>query len=148
MKTFKIYSIYSTIVLVFIGLVWLMTLTSASDNVAKGRPNQYEFAADTIEEDGTTQFILNQQLKNKTGYMFQITSSVVADTVLATAYIRESAWDTESRWVNKDTISITGPGNYRVEGTTRARRLQLYIVADTTTQTGLHYVAAQTTEEF
>lgn len=134
------------ICLVLVAIVFQFTLTSS--NVVKARPNQYEWPVDTLDEDSTGTFTVTPEIKNKTGYVFQVTSTEVSGTVDALAIVRESCWDTENRWVPVDTVAITAEGSVRIEGVTRARRIQLYLLADTTAQSVQHYVAGQLTEEF
>ena len=141
MKNFKIYGI------LFV-LVGIATLFLTSANVEKARPNSYEFGVDTIAQTANGTFTIPQFIKNKTGYVFQVTAAQLSGTIGSNAIIRESCWETANRWVNVDTVAISAAGNVRIEGVTRARRLQLYILADSTTQSGQYYVAGQLTEEF
>lgn len=146
MKNLKSYGTYSFGLVLFFGLIWLVSLTSS--NVEKARPNQYEFAVDTIAQTANGTFTIPQFIKNKTGYVFQVTAAQLSGTIGSSAIIRESCWETANRWVNVDTVAISAAGNVRIEGVTRARRLQVYILADSTTQSGQYYVAGQLTEEF
>lgn len=146
MKNLKAYGIYSLVLALLLGLGAVLSLTSA--NVEKSRPNGYEFSVDTIAQSATGTFEIDQLIKNKTGLFYQITATVSSGTADAMAILQYSAWDTESRWVNIDTATISAAGNYYLEAVTRAKRARLYIVADTTTQSVIYNVAATTTEEF
>jgi len=135
----------------FIGLLAIIAtigFVGMGSNVTKARPNQYEWLVDTLTASDSLYFSIPQTIKNKTGYMFQITTNQLSGATGGNAYLQESAWEPANRWVNIDTVSLSGSGNYKFEGTTNARRLQIFIESDTTTQSGQVFVASQLVEEF
>lgn len=132
--------------LLVVGSLLFVGLTSS--NVEKARPNQYEFGVDTIAASASGTFTVPNQIKNKTGFIYQITAAQLSGTIGSNAIIQESMWESANRWVNIDTVAISAAGNYRIEGVTRARRIQLLIQANGTAQSGQYYVASQLTEEF
>lgn len=143
MKNFKFYYF---IIAAIIGVVWIGIFSSA--NVEKARPNQYEFTWDTIAQSASGTFTVPQQIKNKSGFIYQITAAQLSGTIGSNAILQESAWESANLWVNRDTAAISAAGNYYLEGTTRARRVQVLIQAGAGAQSGQYKVAAQLTEEF
>lgn len=139
-------SIFGTLVFVLLALFSIGTLTSTE--VTKARPNGYEFTGDTLVESESATFTIPQQIKNKTGYFWQITVAQDSFATDASAILYESAWESASRWYPKDTVSIAAAGNYRFSGTTDAKRLQVIISTDTTNSQIQVFSAATLTEEF
>jgi hypothetical protein len=137
---------YFFLILSLIGMIWISVLSSA--NVEKARPNQYEFTWDTIAQSASGTFTIPQQIKNKSGFIYQITAAQLSGTIGSNAILQESAWESANLWVNRDTAAISAAGNYYLEGTTRARRVQVLIQAGAGAQSGQYKVAAQLTEEF
>lgn len=143
MKNPFIYSILLAVV-VIVAMVFL-----PSANVEKARPNRYESTTiDTLVESESATFTIPDIIRNQVGFFFQVT--VVQDSFAtdAIAIVKESAWDTENRWSNKDTLTISAAGTYAIEGTTNAARLMLEIQTDTTNQQGRYWTAATLVETF
>lgn len=146
MKNLKSYGILTFCILLFLGIGAIFSLSSS--DVAKARPNYWEFTGDTLDESESIVFTVPQFVKNKTGYVFQVYSYEISGNLDANAIIWESCWETANRWFPVDTVAITGTGNVYLEGVTRARRIKLEVQTDTTAQSGIHHAAVQLTEEF
>lgn len=139
-------SIFGLMILFAGGLVVTGVLSSA--NVTKLRPNIFEFAADTLEEDEEATFAIENQNKSRTGIGFQITATELTGTLDALGIIQESFWGTPTEWYNADTVVIDGDGNFKWEGTYRAPWIQLLIQTDTTNQNAVFNVAAAAVQDF
>ena len=137
--------IYS-ILLAVIAIGAMVFLSSA--NVTKARPNGFEFSAVTQDESENDSLIINQDIKNQTGFFWQFNVAQDSFATDATIVLYESAWDTEDRWYPKDTLTVSAPGAYHFEGTTNARRLMSVISTDTTNQQITTQSAANLVETF
>ena len=137
--------IYS-ILLAVVAIGAMVFLPSA--NVTKARPNGFEFTAVTQDESENDSLLINQDIKNQTGFFWQFNVAQDSFATDATIVLYESAWDTEDRWYPKDTLTISSAGAYRFEGTTNARRLMSVISTDTTNQQITTQSAASLVETF
>ena len=146
MKTFKSYGVLISLLVLFLGVGSLFTLTSA--DVKKASPNRFEFTGDTLDSLETIVFTVPQYTKNKFGYCFQLYSYELSGDMGGNAIIWESCFDTENRWFPVDTVAFTATGNVYIEGVTRAHRIKLEVQTDSTGQSGIHHAAVQLTEEF
>lgn len=121
--------------------------TLTSGNVSKVRPNIYEFTQDTMPKNDTSYYEIPQQIKSRIGMAWQVTATNVSGTSSALLIIQESCWSTPTRWYNKDTIAITGAGNYLVELQYRSSWTRGMLVTDTTTQSTVFHVAATAVDQ-
>jgi len=143
----KLKSFLLLLAISIIGVAGLSLLSSAG-NVVKFRPNIYEFSNDTIAQTANGTFAIPEQNKSRSGVGFQIRATQLSGTIGSSAIVQESFWEDADYWYNRDTVAITAAGIYKWEDTTRAPWIRLYILADSTTQSGLYQVAAAAVADF
>lgn len=134
--------------MILLGAGIIATGVLSSANVTKLRPNIYEFDVDTLADDVSGTFAIENQNKSRTGIGFQVTATELSGTLDALGIIQESFWATPTRWYNRDTIVIDGEGNFKWEDTYRAPWIRLVIETDTTAQNGIYNVAAAAVQDF